>query len=151
MTTYSDPFFIDRFMDAQAGNYNRILAELKGGRKRTHWMWFIFPQIDGLGYTRTSEFYAIKSIVEAKRYLDHPILETRLTECTEAVLAIEGRGISEIFDYPDDLKFRSCMTLFASVTGPESVFAGALAKYFDGEPDHRTLEWLSNLKGEQAT
>lgn len=141
---HHDPFFIDRFMEAQAGNYNRILAELKGGRKRSHWMWFIFPQIDGLGYTRTTEFYAIKSLEEARRYLDHPILETRLTECTEAVLAIGGREISEIFDYPDDLKFRSCMTLFASVIGPESVFARALDKFFNGEPDLRTLEWLNN-------
>ena len=148
MTTYSDPFFIDRFMDAQAGNYNRILAELKGGRKRSHWMWFIFPQIDGLGYSRTTEFYAIKSLEEARRYLDHPILETRLTECTEAVLVIEEKGISEIFDYPDDLKFRSCMTLFAAVTGSESVFAQVLDKYFNGEPDLRTLDWLNNAKEE---
>jgi uncharacterized protein (DUF1810 family) len=141
-----DPFDLGRFLKAQAGIYDRVVAELRGGRKRTHWMWFIFPQIDGLGHSATSKYYAVKSIEEAREYLKHPVLGSRLLECTEAVFAIEGRGVSEIFNYPDDLKLKSSMTLFASVAEPGNVFARVLEKYFQGMQDTRTLRLLQSLK-----
>ncbi len=134
-----DPFDLIRFTNAQESIYDRVLAELKSGRKRTHWMWYIFPQFDGLGQSTTSKHYAIKSIEEARQYLNHPILGTRLLECAEAVFAIEGRSISEIFGDPDDLKLKSSMTLFACVAEPRSVFVRILDKYFHGERDVRTL------------
>jgi uncharacterized protein (DUF1810 family) len=108
-------------------------------------MWFIFPQIDGLAHSATSKHYAIKSIEEARQYLNHPVLGTRLLECAETVLAIEGRSISEIFGYPDDLKLKSSMTLFASVADPHSVFVRILDKYFHGEQDAKTLHLLEKL------
>ncbi len=143
---HNDPFDLSRFTSAQEGIYPRVLAELRSGRKRTHWMWYIFPQIDGLGYSTTTKLYAIKSLEEAQRYLAHPVLGTRLRECAEAVLAVEGRTVSEIFGYPDDLKLKSSMTLFASVTDSDSVFARVLKKYFDGAQDVRTLQLLEKLK-----
>ena len=142
----SDPFDLGRFMSAQEGIYESVLVELRRGQKRTHWMWFIFPQIDGLAYNATSKHYAIKSIEEARQYLNHPILGARLLECAEAVLAIEGRSVSEIFGYPDDLKLKSSMTLFAYVADPRSVFVRILDKYFHGERDVRTVDLLENLK-----
>jgi uncharacterized protein (DUF1810 family) len=141
-----DPFALNRFISAQEGIYAGVLAELRSGRKRTHWMWFMFPQIDGLGHSATTIFYAIKSTEEARRYLNHPILGARLVECTEAVLAVKGRSISEIFGYPDDMKFKSSMTLFSRVAGPDSVFARALDRYFQGEGDVRTLRLMENLR-----
>lgn len=141
---HTDPFDLQRFMDAQQGSYTGALAELRGGRKRTHWMWYIFPQIDGLGYSSISKRYAIKSSAEARHYLDHPILGTRLVECVEAVLAVRGRSAAEIFGSPDDLKLRSSMTLFASVAPPDSVFARVLDRYFQGQPDSRTLDILGS-------
>jgi uncharacterized protein (DUF1810 family) len=141
-----DPFDLNRFTSAQEGIYETALAELKTGRKRTHWMWFIFPQIDGLGYSSTTKYYAIKSIAEARQYLQHPLLGPRLLECAAAVLAIEGRNISEIFGYPDDLKLKSSMTLFASVAGPDSLFARVLEKYYRGERDARTLQLLERFR-----
>jgi uncharacterized protein (DUF1810 family) len=141
-----DPFDLSRFTSAQERVYHSVLAELRSGQKRTHWMWYIFPQIDGLGRSATTKYYAIKSIEEARQYLNHPVLGTRLLECAEAVFAIEGRPISEIFGYPDDLKLRSSMTLFACVAGPRSVFARILDKYFHGERDVRTLHLLEKLK-----
>jgi uncharacterized protein (DUF1810 family) len=142
-----DPYDLTRFTTAQEDIYNSALAELMRGQKRTHWMWFIFPQIYGLGYSATSKHYAIKSIEEARQYLNHPVLGTRLLECTEAVLAVEGRSASEIFGYPDDLKLKSSMTLFASVAGPSSVFVRVLEKYYDGEQDAKTLQLLVKFKG----
>ena len=141
-----DPFDLSRFTKAQENIYDSVLAELRSGQKRTHWMWFIFPQIDGLAYSATSKHYAIKSLEEARQYLNHPVLGTRLSECAETVLAIEGRSISEIFGYPDDLKLRSSMTLFASLTDPRSVFVRILDKYFYGKQDVRTLDLLGKLK-----
>ena len=135
-----DPFDLGRFISAQAGVYDRVLAEIRSGQKRTHWMWFIFPQIDGLGHSATSKHYAIKSIEEARAYLNHPVLGPRLLACAEAALAVEGRKVSDIFGYPDDVKLRSSMTLFASVADPGSVFDRVLAKYFQGERDARTLQ-----------
>ena len=109
-------------------------------------MWFIFPQIDGLAYSTTSKHYAIKSLEEARQYLNHPVLGTRLRECAQTVLAVEGRSVAEIFGYPDDLKLKSSMTLFAYVAEPRSVFVRVLDKYLQGEQDVRTLDLLKNLK-----
>ena len=135
-------FDLNRFTDAQAGVYETAYAELKSGQKRTQWMWYIFPQIDGLGRSTTAKFYAIKSLEEARQYLKHPVLGARLLECAEGVLAINGRTASEIFGYPDDLKLKSSMTLFASVTTSGSVFVRVLDKYFHGERDVKTLQLL---------
>jgi len=143
-----DPFDLRRFTKAQGKIYASVLEELRIGRKRTHWIWFIFPQIDGLGHSSTSKHYAIKSIEEARQYLNHPVLGARLLECTETVLAVEGRSVSEIFGYPDDLKLKSSMTLFAAVAeNPHSVFSSVLEKYFQGEQDDRTLQLLAVLRG----
>jgi len=136
------PYDLTRFTRAQDQDYADVLAELRGGQKLTHWMWFIFPQIDGLGNSSTTKYYAIKSIDEARHYLSHPVLGPRLMECAETVLAIRGRSVSEIFGYPDDLKLRSSMTLFACVAGPDSVFDHVLDRYFHGERDGRTLQLL---------
>ena len=138
----NDRFDLDRFVQAQQEVYPRALAELKLGRKCSHWMWFIFPQIDGLGYSSTAKFYAIKSKDEANAYLDHPLLGKRLRECAEALLKIEGKSAAEIFGYPDDLKLRSSLTLFSNVSPADSVFSRVLDRYFGGEPDQRTLELL---------
>ncbi len=137
-----DRFGLNRFVQAQEEVYPRALAELKLGRKRSHWMWFIFPQVDGLGYSSTARFYAIKNKDEAKEYLDHALLGKRLMECAEALMKIEGKSATEIFGYPDDLKLRSSMTLFASVAPADSLFSRVLGQYFGGEPDQRTLELL---------
>jgi uncharacterized protein (DUF1810 family) len=141
-----DPFDFSRFTTAQENIYDGVLAELRSGQKRTHWMWFIFPQIDGLAHSATSKYYAIKSIEEARQYLNHPVLGTRLLECAETVLAIEGRSISEIFGYPDDLKLKSSMTLFACVADTRSAFVRILDRYFHGERDVKTLDLLEKLK-----
>lgn len=144
-----DPFDLSRFTKAQQGIYDSALAELRSGRKRTHWMWFIFPQIAGLGHSPTSQHYAIKSSNEARQYLKHPVLGARLLECAEAVLAVEGRSVSDIFGYPDDMKLMSSMTLFAAVEdNPDSVFIQVLEKYFQGKQDHRTLQLLESLGGQ---
>ena len=141
-----DPFDLARFTSAQEGVYGRALAEVRGGLKRSHWMWFIFPQIEGLGSSPTAEYYAIGSLAEARQYLRHPVLGARLRECAEAVLAVEGRSASEIFGYPDDLKLRSSMTLFARVAEADSVFARVLAKYYGGQQDPMTLGILKDLE-----
>ncbi|MDQ3321450.1 MAG: DUF1810 domain-containing protein [Acidobacteriota bacterium] len=137
-----DRFELNRFIKAQDTIYDVALWELKNGRKRSHWMWFIFPQIDGLAQSSTSKFYALKSMEEARAYLNHPVLGKRLKECAEAVLAVEEHSVSEIFGYPDDLKLKSSLTLFASVADGESVFTSLLNKCFNGERDLRTLELL---------
>lgn len=137
-----DRFDLNRFVQAQEEVYAQALAEIKLGRKRSHWMWFIFPQIDGLGYSSTAKFYAIKGKDEARAYLDHMLLGKRLIECAEALLKIESKSAAEIFGYPDDLKLRSSTTLFANVSPADSVFSRVLDRYFGGEPDQRTLELL---------
>ncbi|HLE42110.1 MAG TPA: DUF1810 domain-containing protein [Nitrospirota bacterium] len=138
-----DPFDLGRFTSAQERVYETVLAELRSGWKRSHWMWYVFPQIAGLGHTSTSKHYAIKSIEEARAYINHPVLGARLVECAEAVLAVQGRSVSQIFGYPDDMKLKSSMTLFASVTeDPHSVFIRVLEKYFHGEQDAMTLQLL---------
>ena len=138
----TDPFDLARFVQAQAGSYDQALAEIRAGRKRSHWMWYIFPQIDGLGFSSMSRRYAIKSIAEATAYLDHPLLGTRLVACCEAALGIEGRSAFEIFGTPDDMKLRSCATLFESVVPARAVFTRVIEKYFDGERDAATLRLL---------
>ena len=137
-----DTYDLERFIQAQERIYGNVLAELKSGQKRSHWMWFIFPQIDGLGSSSTARLYAIKSIQEANAYLNHPVLGPRLVGCAEALLQCRGKSAAEIFGYPDDLKLRSSMSLFASVSSPDAVFARVLDQYFGGEPDPRTLELL---------
>jgi uncharacterized protein (DUF1810 family) len=138
----ADPFNLQRFLDAQRGIYKQALAELKTGQKRSHWMWFIFPQIAGLGFSYDSQFYAIRSLSEACAYLEHPILGPRLVECTAAVLALEGRTAGQVFGPIDVLKFRSSLTLFAQVSASTSIFHLALDKYYSGEADSRTLDQL---------
>ncbi len=137
-----DPYDLKRFLVAQEGVYERALAELRSGLKRTHWMWYIFPQIDGLGYSPTARRYSIKSSEEARQYLNHPVLGKRLVECTKAVIALNDRSLSEIFGYPDDLKFKSSMTLFEKIADPDSVFSSALDRYCHGERDAATLRLI---------
>jgi uncharacterized protein (DUF1810 family) len=137
-----DPHNLNRFLQAHAHDYERALSEVKAGRKRSHRMWYIFPQFAGLGISSTSERYAIKSVAEAKAYLAHPVLGPRLVECAEAVLGIEGRSALEVFGSPDDLKLRSCATLFANVSPAESVFERLLDRYYQGERDSQTLRLL---------
>lgn len=141
-----DPYDLERFVQTQQPIYEQVLSELKAGRKRSHWMWFIFPQLAGLGQSPTSRAYAVQSLAEAEAYLQHPVLGPRLIECAEAVLAVEGRSAREILGTPDDRKLRSCATLFALVSPPGSVFHRLLDKYFEGKPDDRTLQLL-NLDG----
>src|SRR5947209_4563623 len=113
-----DPFDLDRFLKAQESDFDQALAEIKAGHKRSHWMWYIFPQIDGLAFSATSKHFAIKSIDEAQAYLSHPVLGPRLLECAQAALDVDGRSVAEIFGSPDDLKFKSSATLFAAVSAP---------------------------------
>ena len=137
-----DPFDLERFVAAQSGVIERVRAELQSGRKQSHWMWFVFPQLAGLGFSPMSQRYAISSLAEARAYLAHPLLGARLRECTELVLAIHGKTAHAIFGSPDDLKFRSCLSLFAEAAPEEIVFNIALAKYFSGAKDPRTLALL---------
>lgn len=138
----TDPFDLQRFVRAQEPVYPTALEEIRQGQKRTHWMWFIFPQIDGLGHSSTSKHYAIKSAEEARAYLSHPVLGARLKACVQALLEVRDRSALHIFGSPDDLKLRSCMTLFAAVACDEPVFARALAIYFESTRDTRTLQLL---------
>ena len=139
----SDRFDLERFVEAQAGVQTQVCAELRAGRKQTHWMWFVFPQIRGLGSSEMAARYAISGREEARPYLDHPVLGSRLQECAGIVVDLEGKTVEEIFGYPDDLKFHSSMTLFAEVEGPsERVFHKALKKYFGGKTDQATLARL---------
>jgi len=141
------PFNLQRFLDAQAGIYEQARSELAAGEKRSHWMWFIFPQIRGLGSSPTAQHFAISGLDEAIAYLSHPILGVRLRECAALVSAVQGRSVSEIFGYPDDLKFHSSVTLFSEAAirrdpAPDRgdrVFQDALAKYFAGKSDQATL------------
>jgi uncharacterized protein (DUF1810 family) len=134
---------LQRFVDAQEGVYATALAELRAGHKRSHWMWFIFPQIAGLGHSEMARRYAIRSADEAAAYLAHPVLGPRLRECASSVAIHNDRSVNEIFGHPDDLKFHSSMTLFADVAPDEAVFQTCLDRFFDGIPDAATIERLS--------
>jgi len=138
MVEPDDPYDLQRFIDAQDPVYDEVSAELREGRKRSHWMWFVFPQIEGLGSSPMSRRFAISSLAEAEAYLEHPILGARLRECTELVKRSD-RKIEAILGQVDSLKFRSSMTLFAQITNADDVFAQALTQFFDGEPDPLTL------------
>ncbi|VTU16630.1 hypothetical protein SRS16CHR_01824 [Variovorax sp. SRS16] len=138
------PFDLQRFVDAQHAVIERALDELRAGRKRSHWMWFVFPQIAGLGRSETAQHYAIVSLAEARAYLAHPLLGPRLHACSASVLAVQGRSASEIFGVPDDLKFRSSMTLFAEADPAAQVFRACLEEYFGGQPDAATLSRLGS-------
>jgi uncharacterized protein (DUF1810 family) len=138
----TDAFQLRRFVDAQESVFAEVLAELRAGRKTSHWMWFVFPQIAGLGHSSTARHYAIRSLDEAKAYLAHPVLGPRLRECTALVNAVRSRTASDIFGYPDDLKFRSSMTLFAHATPENQEFLNALERYYGGEFDQATLARL---------
>lgn len=140
----SDPSDLARFVDAQEPMIDEVKRELRSGRKRSHWMWFVFPQIGGLGRSEMARRYAIGSLAEARAYLAHPVLGPRLQECTELVNAIDGRTANEVFGSPDDLKFRSSMTLFEAAADDPSPFATALGKYYDGERDPKTLQRLDS-------
>ena len=147
-TRKDDPFDLNRFLEAQEGVFEQALSELRKGQKRGHWMWFIFPQLEGLGHSPTTQYYAIKSLEEARAYLDHPVLGQRLRACAEVLLEIEGRSAMGIFGHPDILKLRSSMTLFACIADePGSVFDRVLDAYYEGEEDARTLQLLEHLKG----
>ena len=135
-----------RFVQAQQPLMNDVRAELAAGRKRTHWMWFVFPQLRGLGHSAMARHYGIASREEAAAYLAHPVLGARLRECVELVLAVQGRTAHEIFGSPDDLKLRSCLTLFREIDGPDGVFGRALARFFEGQPDPMTLQLLAGAR-----
>lgn len=140
--THLDPYDLSRFVEAQEHDYLQALSEIRSGRKRSHWMWYIFPQFDGLGFSPTSRRYSIKSVAEAEAYLRHPILGPRLLEIARATLGVEGRSALEVFGSPDDMKLWSSATLFASVSPAGSVFEQLLDRYFGGEPDATTLRLL---------
>jgi uncharacterized protein (DUF1810 family) len=139
-----DNYNLNRFLEAQESTYQTALAEIRNGRKRSHWMWFIFPQVAGLGFSETSQFYAIKTIAEANAYLNHPVLGKRLVEISEALLTIDGKTANQIFGSPDDMKLKSSMTLFAAVSDENSVFRKVLKKYFNSQEDAKTLQLIKN-------
>ncbi|HAO42491.1 MAG TPA: DUF1810 domain-containing protein [Afipia sp.] len=138
----NDDFDLERFMAAQAPVYPRVVSELRAGRKQSHWMWFIFPQIEGLGFSAMAQKYAVRSRAEAVAYLEHPVLGPRLRECTRLVNTVVGKDIHAILGSPDDMKFKSSMTLFANVTPDNTDFVTALQKYYDGEFDEATIARL---------
>jgi uncharacterized protein (DUF1810 family) len=138
-----DPFDLARFVAAQAPTYAGVLAELAAGRKRTHWIWYIFPQLRGLGRSDTARRYGLSGRAEAEAYLAHPVLGPRLRACTQSMLDIEGRSLTAIMAFPDDLKFISCMTLFGACAADPALFDAALAKYAGGQPDIATLDLLA--------
>lgn len=143
-----DPFDLQRFVDAQAACYGRVVAELTRGRKESHWSWFIFPQLAGLGSSAMAARYAISSLAEASAYLDHPILGARLRECVSAMNRHEGTGAEDILGHVDALKFRSCLTLFLEISEPDPAFRKALEQFFGGEPDAMTLSLLGARRKE---
>jgi uncharacterized protein (DUF1810 family) len=143
MDSASDPFDLKRFVDAQAAVYGNVVEELRGGRKRSHWMWFVFPQLRGLGGSPTAVHYGISSLEEARAYLRHDLLGPRLHECTQLVNRVQGRSIADIFGWPDDLKLCSSMTLFARATDDNEHFVALLDKYYDGRQDPLTLARLA--------
>ena len=133
-----------RFLQAQQNIYPQVLKELQNGKKTSHWMWFIFPQIEGLGHSSTAKYYSIKSIIEAKEYVAHPVLGKRLLKCIDIILNINSKTADEIFGYPDNLKLRSSMTLFNFAAPEHKVFGDLLKKYFAGEEDQKTLGIIKN-------
>jgi uncharacterized protein (DUF1810 family) len=141
-----DPHGLRRFLDAQRGCHDGVLAELRAGRKRTHWMWFVFPQVEGLGHSSTARHYAIRSLDEARAYLAHPVLGERLRECAAIVAGIPECSAREIFGSPDDLKLRSSMTLFEHVAGGGTVFSRVLERFYRGERDARTLGIVAEME-----
>lgn len=144
MTGDADPDDLERFVSAQEQVIGSVKRELRGGRKRSHWMWFVFPQIAGLGRSEMAQRYAIDSLEEAKAYLAHPVLGPRLRDCTELVLDIEDKTANKVFGSPDDRKFRSSMTLFEIAADDGTLFADALEKYYDGDRDAKTLELVDD-------
>ena len=143
MTDPEDPHDLRRFVEAQEPVIDQVKQELRSGRKRSHWMWFVFPQVAGLGSSRKAKRFAISSRAAAEAYLAHPILGPRLRECTTVVNGLDGRSATEVFGSPDDLKFRSSMTLFEAVADDPAPFETALSRYYDGDRDDETLEFLS--------
>lgn len=139
-----DPYDLRRFVVAQENSYGNAIEELRKGRKRSHWMWFVFPQISGLGSSPTARHYAIRSTEEARAYLSHPVLGPRLSECTNILLRLDGLSASDVFGYPDDLKFCSSMTLFDFVSSGSSMFRAAIDKYCSGRLDQKTLQLIEN-------
>lgn len=144
MTRSEDPHDLQRFIDAQESVIDQVKKELRTGRKRSHWMWFVFPQVEGLGSSQMAQRYAISSRAEANAYLAHPLLGPRLRECTQLVNEIDGRTANDIFGSPDDLKFRSSMTLFEAVADTPEPYGTALNRYYDGDRDQQTLTFLSD-------
>ena len=140
------PSDLSRFLKAQEYDFAQALKEIRAGRKRSHWMWYIFPQIQGLGFSSTAQYYAIRDLDEAKDYLDHPVLGARLKEISSALLELDGLSASAIFGYPDDLKLRSSMTLFRLADLDCSIFKDVIDKYYDGIPDKRTVDIVQSLK-----
>jgi uncharacterized protein (DUF1810 family) len=138
----NDSFQLDRFVTAQKRDFERALTEIRGGQKRSHWMWYIFPQFAGLGFGPTSQHYAVKSLDEARAYLRHQVLGPRLIECAEAALRVQDKSATDVFGTSDDLKLRSSATLFASISPADSVFHRLLDKYFDGDGDEKTLRLI---------
>lgn len=143
MDAAADPFDLARFVDAQAPVYDRVVGELRDGRKRSHWMWFVFPQLRGLGSSPMAARYGIASLDEARAYLRHDVLGPRLRECTRLVNEVQGRSVAQIFGSPDDLKLRSSMTLFARATDDNGDFVALLDKYYDGGEDPATVDRLT--------
>ncbi|QKZ12710.1 DUF1810 domain-containing protein [Spirosoma sp. KUDC1026] len=135
---------LNRFLEAQRDDYDRALAEIKRGRKQGHWMWYIFPQLAGLGFSSTAKFYGIKNQAEASDYLAHPVLGPRLVEISTAIVQVEGKTANQILGSPDDLKLRSCMTLFSLVKPTNPVFQAVLDTYYGGKPDEKTLELVGH-------
>jgi uncharacterized protein (DUF1810 family) len=144
--TATDPFDLERFVHAQRGSHDQALAELRGGRKETHWMWFVLPQLRGLGSSGIARRYGIASVAEARAYLAHPVLGPRLLECVAAMNALPGSDAERVLGSIDAVKFRSCLTLFAVAVPEEPAFRGALDKYFGGRDDPRTLELLAQSR-----
>ncbi|WP_442756198.1 DUF1810 domain-containing protein [Methylocystis sp. JAN1] len=138
----SDPFDLQRFVDAQAGSYDHALAELRAGRKTGHWIWYVFPQLKGLGFSQASQFYGLSGLDEARAYLAHPVLGPRLRECVGAMLATGGGNAEDVLGFTDAMKFRSSMTLFAEAAAQDALFAQALSRFFKGQPDKKTLDLL---------
>ncbi|MFA0812409.1 DUF1810 domain-containing protein [Microbulbifer epialgicus] len=141
----AEKFNLARFVEAQRNSYETALAELQRGKKRSHWMWYIFPQIVGLGHSAMAQQYGVKTLGEAKAYLDHPQLGKRLKECCDTLLEIQDRTAHQVFGSPDDMKLKSCMTLFALASGSGNIFEKVLQKYYQGQKDPRTLEILQKL------
>jgi uncharacterized protein (DUF1810 family) len=142
MADPADPYDLNRFLEAQERTYEQALSEIRNGCKRSHWMWYVFPQFEGLGSSPITQRLALRSLAEAAAYLQHPVLGPRLLESASAALAVEGRSAFEVFGFPDDMKLRSCATLFAHVSPAGSVFEQLLGRYFEGKRDEKTLGLL---------